>query len=152
MKEIVEVVAKWRGMDRVELLLWAHLRLDRIENELGLNNRMPNLEEIAYKLKSEATEIETDTYQSILSVLKEYFTKFCITSHSSFRHLFNRFLAPNQCDCQNQTPNECKNKTDNVQPITYIYTHIRRILKWSKHHVNPNRTEPAGCVPFGIGI
>ena len=113
-KEVEYSVIKWRGMDRVELRIWAHLRLDKIEKELGLDNKMPNLEEIANKLESEATEKEAYTVDSESSILPQFITKGFIVAYTSFRHLLNRIFCPNQSKCQNKSADKCKDKTSNV--------------------------------------
>ncbi len=44
------VVVKWRGIDHYEMVLWAYLRLDRVEEILGIECLAPDLTDISDKL------------------------------------------------------------------------------------------------------
>jgi len=89
-------VIKWRGMNQIELWIWAHLRLDRIEKILGLNYKTPDLEEIAQKLQDEATEKEYYTPDTYSSIFPQFITKGLIKLNSGFRYCINCILRPNE--------------------------------------------------------
>jgi hypothetical protein len=106
-KEVYTVVTKWRGMDRHQLWIWAHLRLDRIEEKLGLDNKTPNLEEITQKLDDEATEKKTYPTETEASIFHQLFSKCWVKSNIGFRHFLNRIFCPNQGKRQNKSADKC---------------------------------------------
>ena len=99
-------VVRWRNMSAREMWLWAHLRLDKIKARLGMDNRMPNLQEIADKLKEEATKKEYYAYQPPLSVPVQFISNNLIIARKNFCHLINRLTYQKQPASQNKSPNE----------------------------------------------
>ncbi len=104
-------VKKWRNMDRVELMIWSHLRLDRIEQHLGLDYQLPNLQKIADKLEQEATDKELYPNQSQESVFKQLFQKIRIPFYICSRHFINFLFRAQQRKCQDKSSNESKKIT-----------------------------------------
>ena len=105
-------VVKWRNMSAREMWLWAHLRLDKIEEKLGLDNRMPDLQEITDKLEEEATTKEYYTHKAPFSISLQCISHGWGRVRTRLCYLVNRLLCLNQPRPQNKRPNKSKSETD----------------------------------------
>ncbi len=113
-REKVNMIRKWREMTQPEAIVWAHLRLDRIEEALKLSSGGPDLRKITDKLHEEATDKETYSPNGEHSLLSKTLTKWWVIVIVSCRHLFNRIFRSNHGDSQNQASNEGKAKTNDI--------------------------------------
>lgn len=115
-KKTFEVVHEWQGLNPHEAIIWAHLRLDRLERHIGLTSELPDLKDIIDKLHNEATSKEAYPPQPKPSVLYKFFTKPRILSwYPSLRYFINRILRLDKGYSQNNTANKGKEKTDDVK-------------------------------------
>jgi hypothetical protein len=110
----MNIIHKWRGVDTKEAVIWAHLRIDRIEKAINLPYLQPDLKDITNKLQEEATDKEEYAPQGSVSFFPEFFTKGWIKIPVCFRHLINGILCSKQCKGQNQTANKGKDKTNDI--------------------------------------
>lgn len=106
------IVSKWRGVDSKEAIIWAHLRLDRIEEALNLPYLKPDLQDIANKLQEEATDKKEYSPQGSVSFFPEFITKGFVKTAVCVSHIINCILRPKQSKSQNQAADKGKNETD----------------------------------------
>jgi len=102
-------IYKWRGMDAKEAIIWAHLRLDRIERVLTLPYLEPDMEDITNKLQNEATDKKEYAPQGSISFFPEFIAKGCVKTRIYCSHFIDCILRSKQRSGQKQTTNEGDN-------------------------------------------
>ena len=110
----MNIIYKWRGLDTKEAIIWAHLRIDRIEKIINLPYLEPDLKDIANKLQEEATDKENYAPQGSISFFPEFITKWWVKIPVCFTHFVNYILRFKQRKCQNQATDKSNNKADDI--------------------------------------
>jgi hypothetical protein len=114
-------IYKWRSLDSKEVIIGAHLRLDRVEKVSGFPYLEPDLKDIANKLQEEATDKKEYTPQGSVSFFPEFITKGWVKANDYFNHFINCIFRSKQRKGQNQTTNKGNDKTNDSQHIGNIH-------------------------------